>query len=469
MPTFLSIPNEIKVQIIEGTVPDGIENFALCCRLIYDLAEKTLTQHRADKGVYMKLDVLFLWHGFRPQEPSDYEKLRVLSGSRRHRLYPRSVRLVDCTVLDEGIRRGRNTQVIRSEIRHVCDSIFNKLDSPYMDKSEIKTLVDKIDAGEVGAANSMLLTLLPNVKRINLCRFEHHNNTMFDTISKISRVNEKASSSMQEKFSLVKLEELHVYSQAYRYENESGMLEAFMTLPSLRVVRGLDLRGNYTFDKWLYPDQCSNVTELHFRQCALAVPDLARLFKHLKALQVFSYEHYIHREVPTKDYNVRALIDELYTHAGKTLVFLDYTTNDRSGTRGDLWLSRPGTLSKFSALKTLRMSLATMLNECGTPWQLVKQLPPSLEELEIVDVVTRRVGTLMFDGMLSMKQTLLPKLRLVVFERDVPFDDETIAAYERVGLVLDHRDWWTNMTWKSGKESLGGVVCRKAWWLNCMR
>ena len=50
-----------------------------------------------------------------------------------------------------------------------------------------------------------------------------------------------------------------------------------------------------------------------------------------------------------------------------------------------------------------------------------------------------------------MKQTLLPNLRLVVFDSVVPFDDEAIAAYERVGLVLDQRDSQTNMIQKSRK------------------
>ena len=163
MPTFLSIPNEIKLQIIEDTAPDGIENFALCCKLIYSLAEKTMRQHRADKSTYHNLGYRFLWHGFLSRESSDYESLRVLSESRHLRLYPRYVQIFKCSILDEYFGGGRNTEVIRTEVRRVCDSIFDKLDSPYMNKSEMKTLLDKIVAAEEGAANSLLLTLLPNV------------------------------------------------------------------------------------------------------------------------------------------------------------------------------------------------------------------------------------------------------------------------------------------------------------------
>ena len=137
-------------------------------------------------------------------ETCDYERLRILSESRHLRLYPRSVQSFNCSILDEDVGGERDSQVIRTEVRRVCDSIFNKLDSPYMNKSEMNTLLDKIVAAEVGAANCMLLTLLPNVERMHLCGYDHHNSTMLEMISKISRTNEKISSSMPEKLSLVK-------------------------------------------------------------------------------------------------------------------------------------------------------------------------------------------------------------------------------------------------------------------------
>ena len=462
MPTFLSLPVEIQLHIAEDTVPDGIVNFALCCKSIYSLARKILRQHRADKSIYTKLGYHFSWHGFLSPGTSDYERLRILSESRHLQQYPRSVHIFNTPILDEDVRNEKKDSMIRSEVRRICDSIFNKLDSPYMDKSEMKTLLDKIVAPEVGAANSMLLTLLPNVKRIDLCEYDHHDSTMRDVVSRISQTNEKTTCSTQANLSLVKLEELYVQPKKSGGRNESGTLEAFMTLPSLRVVRGCDLTRNYTFSNWPCPDQCSNVTELHFHRCALAVPDLACLFKHLKALHVFSYDHIRYREDRTKEYGARALISELYTHAGNTLTFLNYTTDDHSAHfSNNPRVSQPYTLSKFAALKTLRISGTTLLDRHHNPHQLIKQLPPSLEELEIVQVLPRSEATIMFDGMLSMNKTLLPSLRLVVFECFIPFDNEEIAAYERVGVVLDHRDDDTYRIQKSAKMWLRGVQCRR--------
>ena len=41
MATFFSLPNEVKLQIIETMAPDDTENFALCCKLVHSLAGKS--------------------------------------------------------------------------------------------------------------------------------------------------------------------------------------------------------------------------------------------------------------------------------------------------------------------------------------------------------------------------------------------------------------------------------------------
>ena len=451
MATFLSLPNELKLQIIEETAPDGIENFALSCKLIYILAEKTLRQHKADKEAYDNIGFDFLWTGSHSRELSQYQKVLVLSESQRLRRYPRFVRMLSRS---NGISRGKRIREFERDVRRVCDGILKNVDSPYMDKSEMKILLNKMVAGDVGAANSMLLTLLPNVERIHLSEYNRHDSGMIDMLFNISATNEKASSWMQEKLSLVKLKEVTIQWKLPNSGTEIGTLEAFMVLPSLRVVRACDLTGNYAFSDELCPDRCSNVTELHFRDCTLAVTDLARLFKHLKALRVFSYEHFQSRQDPTKEYGAGALINELYTHAGNSLTYLHYTNALVHLSSGDARVIQPGTLSKFTALKTLRISPTTMLNENYLPQQLINHLPPSLEELEISGVLSGDQATMMFYGMLSSKQTLLPKLQLIIFDSVIPFDDETIAAYERAGVVLDQRDWRTNMLQKIASVGL---------------
>lgn len=80
------------------------------------------------------------------------------------------------------------------KVRRISDSIFNHLDSPYMDMDELKALRKKVGDGEVGAANCLLLTLLPNVERIDVDELDRSHSEMSDMIYKISKTNVKVSS-----------------------------------------------------------------------------------------------------------------------------------------------------------------------------------------------------------------------------------------------------------------------------------
>ncbi|CAD6571729.1 MAG: hypothetical protein ASARMPRED_004768 [Alectoria sarmentosa] len=471
MTTLLDLPNEIKLEIIETIAPDDIENFSLCCKSVYDLAGRTLRQHMVDKTTYRRCFSLSTWNEGHTMCLVAYCKLRDMSESRRLRLYPRSIRIGNYTVSDQDRETNRlrhpeyvwsrSTQVM-DKVRGISDSIFNNLDSPCVDMDEMKAWRKKIGDGEVGAANCLLLTLLPNVERIDVDELDRSHSEMSDMIYKISKTNEDVSSMIWEKLSLVKLQEVHVHSLACLggATTQSRVLEACMTLPSLRIVRGTQLGRRYKFNEWIYPDRCSNVTELHFRGCTLAVKHLACLFKHLKALQIFSYDHSRLPETPGKEYGPDELIDALRLYAKTTLTFFNYTSDARDHT-GDHRMPNASILRRFEALKTLRMS-RVMLIVKGAPRKLVDELPSSLEELELVDPISATEARQMFEGILATKQERLPKLRLVVFEGAIPFDNEVIAAYERIGLVLDWRDTGTNRIQKTDQAWLGGVECLRS-------
>ena len=338
MTTLLDLPNEIKLEIIETIAPDDIENFSLCCKSVYDLAGRTLRQHMVDKTTYRRCFSLSTWNEGHTMCLVAYCKLRDMSESRRLRLYPRSIRIGNYTVSDQDRETNRlrhpeyvwsrSTQVM-DKVRGISDSIFNNLDSPCVDMDEMKAWRKKIGDGEVGAANCLLLTLLPNVERIDVDELDRSHSEMSDMIYKISKTNEDVSSMIWEKLSLVKLQEVHVHSLACLggATTQSRVLEACMTLPSLRIVRGTQLGRRYKFNEWIYPDRCSNVTELHFRGCTLAVKHLACLFKHLKSLQIFSYDHFRLPETPGKEYGPDELIDALCLYAKTTLTFFNYTSD----------------------------------------------------------------------------------------------------------------------------------------------
>lgn len=473
MATFLDLPNELKLDIIELIPPDDIENFALCCKLVHGLALKILRQHEADKRTYSTFFPGLMSNTGYEKSLAGLYKLHNLAQSRRLQLYPKLVQLKSYRpwhmywFSDPDWRRAKSVEGIQvmGKVRSICNDILNEVDSPYISKLEMKSWCNKTGAGDLRAANCVLLTLLPNVERIFVLEIDFTTRNMSDMIYRISQTNRRASSLLWtelSELSLVKLQEVTIHSfflrgGATRY---SGVLEAFMTLPSLHIVRGNCLGRIYVFKKSDdYPDHYSNVDEFHFRNCTLAVFDLASLFSYVKTLRIFSYDHSRVPEAPGKEYGPDALINALRSSAEETLTFLNYTSDAKDAVC-DHRMPGAGTLSSFKALKTLRISRVILIAQ-KAPQRLVDELPSSLEELELVDPISTMEAEQMLEGMLAMKKERLPNLRLIVFEGAIPFDDEAIAAYECMGLVLDWRDMGTNRIQKTCQTWLGGIECMR--------
>ena len=125
-----------------------------------------------------------------------------------------------------------------------------------------------------------------------------------------------------------------------------------------------------------------------------------------------------------------------------------------------------GPFRGFEALKITRLSSVMLMED--DQWvlkKLVDELPASLEELELVEEASPEEAQSMFAGMLEMKRERLPNLRYVVFEGRIPFDEGTIEAYERAGVMLDWRiNDYSNTRYsrffKTDRSWLGGITCK---------
>ncbi len=196
---------------------------------------------------------------------------------------------------------------------------------------------------------------------------------------------------------------------------------------------------------------------------------LARILDHVKCLRVFSYDHadYSHSGPIEREFGPGAFLDLVLQRASTSLTYLNYTTFARRNLRRAILRTGPvGSFQGFVTLKTLRLSCAIFLGDIGenTSKKLVDELPPSLEELELVEHISPEEAQALFAGVLEMKQERLPKLRYVVFEGALPFDEETVKAYESAGLILDWRIQDRANTrypkfYKTDRWWLGGISC----------
>ena len=413
-----------------------------------------MRQHQADKNTW---SILFLSLEFRRKDAECLEafcKLREIATNRPLGRYPR-----------EAIIDGRNNLFspliqhdTQDDIIQACDKLFQDLDSPYIKQGEMKAWYNRlIDDGVLAGcshstsatANSLLLTLLPTVERISI-RTGQLSAEMSNTIRTISTVNRDAPLFMKNRLSLTKLLELDLYSydRCSNANGATGVLEAFMTLPSLRALRLEGLGPLYEMNHFLYCTPPSNLTEIKCFHCSLSATQLARLLDHMECLQVFSYAQYtiLSDGAIVKDTTPAALLGVVFQYAKTSLTYLNYYTDPilqlievRFGGDADR-IGSVGSFRGYEALKVLSLS-CVLLFEDGkeeVPKRLINELPTSLEKLEILDEIDPKNVQLMFAGMLEMKRERLPNLGHVAFE-STPFDEATIKAYERVGLILHCR------------------------------
>ena len=447
MATFFSLPNEIVLQVVETTEPDDIENFVLCCKRVYVLAWNVLKQHRKHKRIFSSFDLGPGRHCCGSEIQAAYSSLHDLSKSRFLQLYPKAVEVENFV----------HTGVVADE-RRICDSIFQDFDTPYFDKIDIEIWHSIIGRRGSLPTNCLLLALLPNVRNITVWENNTSSSGLGKMIEKISKTNDGASQQIWGKLSLLRLQEADIRWRT-SLVRQTRALEAFMSLPSLKVIRGRNLAPSFNFQMRTYPDHFSNVTQFHFRGCALPEWYFAVLVQRPRALQVFSYDHCQRAEIGIYNYRPDKHMESLYSCAEETLSFLNYTS-DVADYIGDHSKPNSGILHKYKALKTLRISRVLLIAE-GTPRRLVDELPSSLEELEIVEPISAAEAQQMLDGMLAMRPERYASLRLIVFEGVIPLDHDQIVAYERIGLVLDRRNTDTNTIIKSGQKWLGGIECER--------
>ena len=482
MANFFNLPNEIKLQIIETSDPEDVENLALCCKLVYSLAGKILRQHKVDKDNWSNLSFSFGCYRKDEECLEAFYKLREIAKNRRLRRYPKHVTIKGRVEFPFSPDDQLDKQ---DDIIQACDKIFQDLQSPYINGDEMKAWYKRlIDTGVTAesidttpaTANSLLLTLLPNVERISILWLAELSVEMANIIRTISIVNRDAPSFIENRLSLTKLSELDLRSHNLGDDapEATGILEAFMTLPSLQILRLGALDRHYKIDTFLHSTPHSNIREIHCLHCALSATQLACLLDRVECLRVFSYDqHAAYFGGPvSKEIGPAALLSVVFQHAKTSLTYLNYDTKAKTRTpkveHGDVThvdkLGPAGSFRGYEALKTLRLSRAILLEdvEKEDSKKLVDKLPTSLEELELVGVISPEEAQVLFEGLLEMKRERLPNLKYVVFDRQIPFDEEIVMAYERAGLILDwritnHKDIRDGRFYKTDGLWLGGI------------
>lgn len=476
MATFLSLPNELILFIIELAEPDDLENLSTICKRIRNLASKTMQQHREDKRSFSEITPLLfktsITHPALQVALKAYDVMHELAGDQRLRLYPKHVCMDnDAYAIAELLSEGDSVglKAAMEEDGTYRTRVLNSFENPYIRPDEMETWRARVAKGDLQAVNCLLLTLLPNVERIVIKDYRV-SSMMSDMIERIAKRNACAPGTM---LSLTKLSEvsIHALSDLGRPALSSEITQAFLSLPSVRVLRCTRIRADFPIP------QSSNLTELSLRQCAIAVTDLSQLFTHLIGVKKFAYTHQSDLEDRSgaNDYSCDTFIATLASHAKDTLQELEYSTSGQSTIQHSDRPEYTSGLRRFKILEKIRITCAFFVSDHNPETcvvqrvqRLVELLPSSIKNLTLIGSITagdslgsqgglEKGEQTMFAGVAELKDERFPHLEEVIFQNsdwkraveeqhggevfrccgyNILVDEETRFACEKVGIAM---------------------------------
>lgn len=219
----------------------------------------------------------------------------------------------------------------------------------------------RILAGEVGPAITLLLTLLPSLTSLYLWDTWEYRRQYLDSIMMTIAwdiINAPNSDPISPALPLAKLRKFHIHTQ----DNETGTplqtLAPFIALPSLQDLSGEGLEADYTPYKWPFPEsQVSTVESITLTNSAISASNMQKFLSPLKNLKSFHYSHTAMGNGAGYLWNGGACLNTIIAHLGPTLEKLHFT--------GDVVMSCTAieTFKPFDRLKILEFSAQLLMGE----------------------------------------------------------------------------------------------------------
>lgn len=361
MPELLDFPNELLREIANQACHVDTVNLALSCRLLLALSDKALRRHNDNRDAYFPISFGDVQHSsYAQQHPLCM--IRDIMQDVEAACYPMKIIISDFTALDDPLNITGNAN--NGELDQIVASY----------RSQMRTLVNanryinrrhmwaSILGKEQGLATAFLLTLLPELRIIELHDLSMSGATVLSTVRRI--VNETRRHPNRS-HPLSKLEIVCLQGLVNDFDTWAN-LEVFVGLHSLRTIHCQYVRGNINpfreeATPWIHhPERLSDVSTLDFSKCALEHSDLVPAFKSIKALQTFSYEYarperLRNRHMRAGKWEPRQIVQSLLTRFSDSLVVLEMTTANPEVRHGSFNAGQifVGDLRNFRVLKKL--------------------------------------------------------------------------------------------------------------------
>ena len=362
MPKLLDLPNELLREIANQACHVDTVSLALSCRLLLAVSDKALQRHNDNRDAYFPISFGDVQHSSYAQQHPLY-MIRDIMLDAKAACYPIKIIIGEFTALDDPSTITSNAN--NGELDHIVASY----------RSQIRTLVNanryinrrhvwaSILGKEQGLATAFLLTLLPELRIIELHDLSLSGATVLSTVRRI--VNESRRHPNRS-HPLSKLETVCLQGLVNDFDIWAN-LDVFVELHSLRTIRCQYVRGNINAFReeatpWIpRPERLSDVSTLDFSKCALELSDLVPAFESIQALQSFSYEYarpeqLRNRHMRAGKWEPRQIVQSLLARFSDTLVMLDMTTANTEVRPGSFNAGQifVGDLRNFRVLKKLK-------------------------------------------------------------------------------------------------------------------
>ena len=423
MLSLLGLPNETLSHIISYVMPDDIENFTRCCQHLYILGLPCLREHRKLKWTqsYLKLNSYQDDNGL----SSVTQELCKIARNPRIAFYRTYLHYREKDYRNPVTSHGIVGQIVHIDDNRIYDAICeNVTQSVYIHTDHRQIWYNNILIGKQTPAFALLLTLLPNLRKLDLSC------TSFRSISTRLLDNVARSLHREENRPLSKLLHVTLKGKAQEGGREDGrhlrILALFAQLPSVRVLHGFTLEGG-GFEKALWPADSSQVTDI----------DIA-----YSSIDGLCFSHFLHGfsnlrsfRLTVKDeeslcWDASAVHEALLMYTHRTLEVLDISIE-----YFDLEMEF-GSLVDFEVLSVIRMDFGLFVEpKIRKTKRLVDMLPASVKSLTLGQEREFDEEMDLFAGLAELKHKRLPCLEEIIIYAD-QIKRHEISCCERLGISV---------------------------------
>ncbi len=295
MAILLDLANELLLQILESLTPIEMVSLATSCKRIHTLAQDNLTLHRQRVERYQNVT---LWGCFRHQDqPHPIMLLRDICNDWRIAYYARSLAIKCCGREPLGLGQhwsdawrarpiAQDVETIKSVLPEINIPVHKMLSMAFRwDEAKLDEVFVLTEHGVRGAILGLLTVSLPAITSISFKGYVWYDALWNDSMRSIIDQQYPRSSSSKAKF-LLDVSELSLDDQD---EGQSvGMscnIIPFVTLPSLRVIRGASINSD-SFDNYSFAHNYgltpSPVTEIDLQRTNLPAINLRNVLQYMQ-------------------------------------------------------------------------------------------------------------------------------------------------------------------------------------------